>query len=180
MLIFQVFDKGVLDDAEGRQIDFRNTIIILTSNTASSTVMQACLNKTAAEMPKPEQLNEMIRPQLMKQFKPAFLGRLKVVPYYPISDDVLARIIRLKLDRIAARVAANHQAGFAYDGKLVDAVLARCTEVDSGARNVDHILNGTLLPEIAEAVLTRMADGQTLARIQVSASKSGDFKYSVV
>jgi type VI secretion system protein VasG len=178
-LFFQVFDKGVMDDAEGREIDFRNCIVILTSNVGSSQIMQACLNKAAEELPAADELAEALRPVLYKHFKPAFLGRLKVVPYYPISDEVLAKIIRLKLDRIAARVAANHQAGFAYDGKLVDAVLARCTEVDSGARNVDHILNGTLLPEIAEAVLTRMADGQALARIQVSASKSGDFKYSV-
>ncbi len=96
---------------------------------------------------------------LYKQFKPAFLGRMKVVPYYPISDEVLEKIIHLKLDRIAKRVAANHQARFDFDAKLVDAVLARCTEVDSGARNVDHILTGTLLPEIAEQVLGRMAEG---------------------
>jgi len=178
-LFFQVFDKGVLDDAEGRQIDFRNTIIILTSNTASSTMMQACLNKPAAEMPKPEQLAELIRPQLMKQFKPAFLGRLAVVPFYPINDEVLANIIRLKLNRIARRVQDNHQASFEYDDALVNAVLARCTEVDSGARNVDTILNGTLLPEIADTVLARMAEGGAIARIKVGATKAGRFKYTI-
>ncbi|MFC5512730.1 type VI secretion system ATPase TssH [Massilia jejuensis] len=178
-LFFQVFDKGVLDDAEGRQIDFRNTIIILTSNTASSTMMGACLNKTAAEMPKPEQLLEMIRPQLMKQFKPAFLGRLATVPFYPIGDEVLANIIRLKLDRIGQRVRDNHHASFEYDEALVDAVLSRCTEVDSGARNVDTILNGTLLPEIADSLLARMAEGGTLARIRVGATKAGKFKYAI-
>ena len=113
------------------------------------------------------------------KFKPAFLGRLKVVPYYAIGDSVLEQIIRLKLDRIAARVAVNHKAVFDYDDKLVEAVLARCTEVDTGARNVDHILNGTLLPEIAENVLTRMAEGGAIERIKVSAAKSGDFKYVV-
>ena len=179
MLIFQVFDKGVLDDAEGRQIDFRNTIIILTSNTASSTMMSACLNKSAAEMPKPEQLAELIRPQLMKQFKPAFLGRLTTVPFYPIGDEVLVNIIRLKLNRIAKRVRDNHQAVFEYDDALVNAVLARCTEVDSGARNVDTILNGTLLPEIADTVLARMAEGGAIARIKVSATKAGRFKYTI-
>ncbi|MBI5256099.1 MAG: type VI secretion system ATPase TssH [Burkholderiales bacterium] len=178
-LFFQVFDKGVMDDAEGREIDFRNCVIILTSNVGSAQIMQACLNKPEAELPEADALADALRPVLCKHFKPAFLGRLKVVPFYPIADEVLAQIIRLKLDRIASRVAANHKAGFDYDSKLVEAVLARCTEVDSGARNVDHILNGTLLPEIAEAVLTRMADGRALARIQVSASKSGDFKYSV-
>ncbi|THC42538.1 type VI secretion system ATPase TssH [Massilia sp. Mn16-1_5] len=178
-LFFQVFDKGVLDDAEGRQIDFRNTIIILTSNTASSTMMQACLNKTPAEMPKPEQLLDAIRPQLMKQFKPAFLGRLCTVPFYPIADEVLANIIRLKLNRIGQRVRDNHGATFEYDEALVNAVLARCTEVDSGARNVDMILNGTLLPEIADSVLAKMAEGGAIARIKVGATKAGKFKYAI-
>jgi type VI secretion system protein VasG len=178
-LFFQVFDKGVLDDAEGRQIDFRNTIIILTSNTASSTMMQACLNKSPAELPKPDQLNEMIRPQLMKQFKPAFLGRLATVPFYPIADEVLANIIRLKLNRIGQRVRDNHGATFEYDEALVNAVLSRCTEVDSGARNVDTILNGTLLPEIADSVLAKMAEGGAIARIKVGATKAGKFKYAI-
>ena len=178
-LFFQVFDKGVLDDAEGREIDFRNTVIILTSNVGSSQIMQACLNKPAAELPEADALAEALRPVLYKSFKPAFLGRLKVVPYYPISDEVLERIIRLKLDRIAGRVAGNHSAEFKYDDKLVEAVLARCTEVDTGARNVDHILNGTLLPEVAEQVLARMADGAALERIKVTAAKNGDFRYAV-
>lgn len=178
-LFFQVFDKGVLDDAEGRQIDFRNTIIILTSNTASSTMMGACLNKTASELPRPDALLDMIRPQLMKQFKPAFLGRLTTVPFYPIGDEVLANIIRLKLNRIGQRVHDNHSATFEYDDALVNAVLARCTEVDSGARNVDTILNGTLLPEIANTVLARMAEGGGIARIRVGATKAGKFKYTI-
>ena len=178
-LFFQVFDKGVMDDAEGREIDFRNCLIILTSNIGSSQIMQACLNKPPEEIPDAQALGETLRPVLFKTFKPAFLGRLKVVPYYAITDDVLEKIIRLKLDRIADRVATNHRARFEYDDKLVDAVLARCTEVDTGARNVDHILNGTLLPEIAEQVLGRMAGGNAIERIKVSAGKNGDFKYSV-
>jgi type VI secretion system protein VasG len=178
-LFFQVFDKGVMDDAEGREIDFRNTIIILTSNIGSSTMMQACLNLPVADLPSPEELEEKIRPQLMKVFKPAFLGRMKVIPYYPIADEVLVRIIRLKLDKIARRIAANHKAEFSYDEALVEAVLARCTEVDSGARNVDNILNGTLLPEIAESVLAKMAEGATIAKIKVGANKQGQFKYTI-
>jgi type VI secretion system protein VasG len=178
-LFFQVFDKGVMDDAEGRQIDFRNTIIILTSNVASSQIMQACLNKAASDVPAPDQLSELVRPYLMKQFKPAFLGRLTVVPFYPINDDVLANIIRLKLERIRQRVAANHQAEFQYDDALVGAILSRCTEVDSGARNVDTILNGTLLPEIADSVLAKMAEGGAIARIKVGATKAGKFKYAI-
>jgi type VI secretion system protein VasG len=173
----------VLDDAEGREIDFRNCLIILTSNVGSAQIMQACRNgnvgKPASEYPPSDELAETLRPVLFKSFKPAFLGRMKVVPYYAIGDDALERIIRLKLDRIAVRVLANHQAKFEYDTKLVEAVLARCTEVDSGARNVDHILNGTLLPEIALQVLQRMAGNQAIARIKASAAKSGDFKYTV-
>ncbi len=178
-LFFQVFDKGVMDDAEGREIDFRNTIIILTSNVASAAMMQACLNKEPQDMPSPEELEQTIRPHLMKVFKPAFLGRMKVVPYYPIADDVLVKIIELKLQKIARRIKENHKAELTWDEALVEAVLARCTEVDSGARNVDNILNGSLLPEIAEAVLAKMAEGATIAKIKVGADKKGQFKYAI-
>ncbi|MFM0732027.1 type VI secretion system ATPase TssH [Paraburkholderia sediminicola] len=179
-MFFQVFDKGTMDDAEGREIDFRNTLIILTSNVGSQAVMQACLNKAAEELPDPDELAETLRPQLYKTFKPAFLGRMKVVPYYPITDDVLAEIIDLKLERIRRRIESNHKAVFEWDESLVDAVLARCTEVDSGARNVDHILNGTLLPEVAQQVLERIANGTAIERIAVRASEAGEFEYTVV
>lgn len=178
-MFFQVFDKGEMDDAEGRPIDFRNTIIILTSNVGSSNIMQACLNKAAEELPDADALAEQLRPTLYKAFKPAFLGRMKVVPYSPISDDVLAEIITLKLGRIRDRVAVNHKATFQWDNALVESVLARCTEVDAGARAVDHILNGTLLPEIAESVLTRMAEGGSVEKIKVGVGKSGEFKYRI-
>ncbi|ATG21847.1 type VI secretion system ATPase TssH [Ralstonia pickettii] len=178
-MFFQVFDKGEMDDAEGRPIDFRNTIIILTSNVGSQAIMQACLNKPAEELPDTDALAELLRPTLYKAFKPAFLGRMKVVPYYPISDDVLAEIITLKLGRIRDRVAINHKATFQWDNALVESVLARCTEVDAGARAVDHILNGTLLPQIAESVLTRMAEGGSVEKIKVGVGKNGEFKYRI-
>ena len=178
-LFFQVFDKGVMDDAEGREIDFRNSLIILTSNVGSAALMQACVNKPAAELPGWEALAELIRPQLFKAFKPAFLGRMKVVPFYPLADEILLKIIGLKLDRIRARILENHKAEFSVAKSLPEAVLARCTEVDSGARNVDHILNGTLLPEIAGVVLSRMASGEAIKRIKVSASKHGEFRYDI-
>ncbi|WP_213957029.1 type VI secretion system ATPase TssH [Variovorax sp. dw_954] len=178
-MFFQAFDKGMMDDAEGREIDFRNTLIILTSNIGSPQIMQACLNKSGDELPAPDVLAEALRPALMKSFKPAFLGRLKVAPFYPITDEVLVQIIELKLGRIRDRIAVNHKAVFEWDASLVDAVLARCTEVDSGARNVDHILNGTLLPEIAEAVLARMADEAQIGKIKVGSAKNGDFKYRI-
>ncbi|MFD0739825.1 type VI secretion system ATPase TssH [Lysobacter koreensis] len=178
-MFFQVFDKGAMDDAEGREIDFRNTLIILTSNIGSAQIMQAALNKPAAQIPKADELADALRPVLMKSFKPAFLGRTKVVPYYPIADETLVRIIELKLGLIRDRIQANHKATFEWDASLVEGVLARCTEVDSGARNVDHILNGTLLPEIAESVLARMAEGDAIARIKVGAAKNGAFKYKI-
>lgn len=178
-LFFQVFDKGFMDDAQGQEIDFRNTLIILTSNTASSAIMQACLGDGQPVRPEPAELLQAINPILYRQFKPAFLGRLAVVPFYPIDDDSLARIISLKLQRIADRFAQNHQATLEWDDSLVDAIYARCTEVDSGARNVDNILNGSLLPEIAGHVLSRMAQGQPLTRVRVAALKSGQFRYRV-
>lgn len=178
-MFFQVFDKGVMDDAEGREIDFKNTVIILTSNVGSQTIMQACLNKEADELPDPEALSEAIRPQLYKAFKPAFLGRMKVIPYYPLPDQILADIINLKLGRIRKRVEANHKATFSYTDDVVEAVLARCTEVDSGARNVDHILNGTMLPEIAETVLARMAEGKPVKSVKISVTKGSNFSYRI-
>jgi len=188
-MFFQVFDKGRMDDAEGREIDFRNTLIILTSNAGSQQIMQACfvhdedaggaVMKAPEAMPDAETLAEGLRGVLYKTFKPAFVGRTKVVPYYPLHDDVLAEVVRLKLDRIAARVQAQHQADFTYDDALIDTVLARCTEVDTGARAVDHILNGALLPAVADHVLARMAQGARLERIAVSTDAQGDFTFQV-
>jgi type VI secretion system protein VasG len=188
-MFFQVFDKGLMDDAEGREIDFRNTVIILTSNAGSQGIMQACFRhdeaaggsvmKSADELPGADELAEALRPTLYKTFKPAFIGRTKVVPYFPLGDDVLVSVITLKLDRIAARVMSNHHAVLEYDDALVETVLSRCTEVDTGARAVDHILNGSLLPEVADSVLARMADGQALSKIKVSAGKDGQFKFKV-
>ncbi|HJV50510.1 MAG TPA: type VI secretion system ATPase TssH [Noviherbaspirillum sp.] len=178
-LFFQVFDKGVLEDAEGREVDFRNTIIILTSNVGSQAIMQSCLNKAAGELPDMDGLTEAIRPQLYKAFKPAFLGRMKIVPYFPLPDDILADIIRLKLERIRRRIERNHKAGFAYNEEVVEAVLARCTEVDSGARNVDHILNGSMLPRIAESVLARMAEGKAIKSVRVAVNKDSEFSYRI-
>jgi type VI secretion system protein VasG len=188
-MFFQVFDKGLMDDAEGREIDFRNTVIILTSNAGSQGIMQACFRhdeaaggtvmKPVAELPDADELAEVLRPTLYKTFKPAFIGRTKVVPYYPLSDEVLIQVIKLKLSRIAARVMANHQAVLDYDDALVETVLSRCTEVDTGARAVDHILNGSLLPRVADSVLARMAEGQAISRIKVGVGKDGQFKFRV-
>lgn len=174
-LFYQVFDKGVMEDAEGREIDFRNCLIIATSNLGSAAVMQACLNQTAPPM---AQLEQLLLPQLVRHFKPAFIGRLKVVPFYPITDAVLAQIIALKLAQIACRLQEQHGAEFSYEAAVIEAVLQRCSEVDAGARNVDHILNGTLLPEIAGAILQRMSESVAIERVRVGVNRQGQFKYT--
>lgn len=176
-LFFQVFDKGRMDDAEGREIDFKNTVIILTSNVGTSTIMDKCLD--VETLPEAAQLAEILRPELQHNFKPAFLGRLAVIPYYPIRDDIMQKIITLKLEKIKRRVMENHSAVFNYDESLIKVIASRCTEVDSGARNVDYILTGTLLPEISESVLAKMAEGKAINQIQVSVDAQGAFSYNI-
>ncbi len=176
-LFFQVFDKGMMDDAEGREIDFKNTVIILTSNVGTATIMDQCLD--AEVIPDAAELAEILRPELQRAFKPAFLGRLAVIPYYPIRDEIMHKIISLKLGKIQRRILENHRAEFSYDESLVKAVCSRCTEVDSGARNVDYILTGTLLPEISQSVLAKMAEGEAINQIQVTVDEQGAFLYTI-
>ena len=176
-LFYQVFDKGVLEDGEGREIDFKNTIILLTSNVATDTTMKLCADPDTR--PEPEALTEAIRPELLKVFKPALLGRMVVVPYYPIADDVMREIIRLQLDRIRKRLAQNHGAEFSYDQAVIAEVANRCREVESGARNVDHILTRTLLPEMSGEFLSRMGAGQSIVSVNVRVSEAGQFEYAV-
>lgn len=174
-LFFQVFDKGVLDDGEGREINFRNTVIILTSNTGTDRIMQWCLN--AQPQPTPEDIVEGLRDELNQVFKPAFLGRLTIVPYYPVKDAILERIVALKLERIRQRFERNHQAVLSYDEALVKAIASRCTEVDSGARNIDNILSKTLMPELAQRVLERMAQDKPIQSLNIELGSDGDFAY---
>jgi type VI secretion system protein VasG len=176
-IFFQVFDKGVMEDGEGREIDFKNTIILLTSNVGTDTIMREC--RATDGNPDPEDLVKTLRPDLQSAFQPAFLGRLSVVPYYPIKDDVLRRIVELKLNKVKARVRENHGAQFSYSDRLVEEISRRCTEVDSGARNIDYILTGSVLPQIAEEVLTRMGEGAGFSEIAVDVSESGTFNFSL-
>ncbi|RMF87550.1 MAG: AAA family ATPase, partial [Nitrospinota bacterium] len=176
-LFYQVFDKGVLEDAEGREIDFKNTVILMTSNVGTETIMKLCADPETR--PEPEALVEALRPDLLQVFKPAFLGRLIVVPYYPITDDVMRKIIELQLGRIRDRLQESHRAQFTYDEALVTEIARRCTEVESGARNVDHILTRTLLPEISREFLARMAAGETISRVHVSVGEDGGFCYQI-
>jgi type VI secretion system protein VasG len=176
-LFYQVFDKGMLEDAEGREIDFKNTVILLTSNTGTDTIMKLC--RDPETMPTPEGMVEAIRPDLLKVFKPALLGRMIVVPFYPISDEVMRLIIKLQLGRIGRRLMENHNAEFSYDDQVITEIAGRCTEVESGARNVDHILTRTLLPEMSSEFLSRMAVGQAISRVHVSVGDGGQFKYEI-
>ncbi len=176
-LFFQVFDKGVLEDGEGREIDFKNTVILLTSNVGTDTVMKLCADPDTR--PDPPELADALRPDLLKVFPPALLGRLIVVPYYPIGDDVMKQIVRLQLDRIVKRMRQNHRAEMTYSEALVENVASRCKEVDSGARNVDHILTRSLLPELSESFLTRMAEGQAIQKVSVGVDDSGAFIYEI-
>jgi type VI secretion system protein VasG len=177
-LFFQVFDKGTLEDGEGREVDFKHTVILLTSNAGTDTVMSLCADPLTA--PGHTALAEALRPDLLKVFKPAFLGRLITVPYFPIDDNVMKQIIRLQLERIVRRMKENHKAALTYSDGLVDAIAGRCTEVESGARNVDHILTRSLLPEISQEFLARMASGQGVSRVHVSTDDLGSFRYEVV
>ncbi|OOG55634.1 type VI secretion system ATPase TssH [Rhodanobacter sp. C03] len=176
-LFFQVFDKGVMEDGEGREIDFKNTIIILTSNAGTELIMEACAGD--GEVPTVEALNDILRSELQDHFKPAFIGRTTVIPFYPLRDVNMKKIVRLKLNKIVKRIAANHGARFSYDEHLVDTIAARCTEVDSGARNIDNILSGSLLPEVAGEVLERMSRSEPVQEINASVGEDGRFEYSV-
>ena len=176
-LFYQVFDKGTLEDGEGRIIDFKNTVIILTSNVATETVMKIC--EWGAKRVDPSEIVAAIWEQLKDAFKPAFLGRLVTIPYYPIADKILEKIVKLKLNKIVDRVLQNHKAQLIYDDKLIKTIAKRCTEVDSGARNIDMILTGNLLPAISESVLTHMAKGKAIKKIEISVNKQEDFDYKI-
>jgi len=176
-LFFQVFDKGVLEDGEGREIDFKNCIIILTSNVGTDTIMKLCADPDTT--PSPEGLVEAIKPELNKAFKPALLGRMVTVPFYPISDQIMRLIIKLQLGKIAKRIKDNHGAQFSYDDAVIDTVAKRCTDVDSGARNVYNILTGTLLPEMSGEVLARMASGRGITSVHVGVSADEKFVYDI-
>ncbi len=177
-LFFQVFDKGVLEDGEGREIDFKNCIILLTSNVGTDTIMKLCADPDTK--PEPAGLVDAVKPELNKAFKPALLGRMVTVPYYPISDDILRLIIKLQLGKIKQRIADNHGAAFTYDDAVIETVAKRCTDVDSGARNVYNILTGTLLPEMSGEVLSRMASGERISSVHVDVDGGEKFLYKVV
>ena len=174
-IFYQVFDKGTLRDGEGRDVDFKNTVILMTSNAGTDLIMKLCADPETS--PGPAALAEALHPELLKTFKPAFLGRVALVPYFPLPDGVMRKIVELQLGRIRQRIQENHRAEFQYDPELVAGIAGRCTEVESGARNVDHILTRTLLPELSAEFLARMADERPVTRVAVSLAPDGSFQY---
>jgi type VI secretion system protein VasG len=175
-LFYQVFDKGKMEDGEGREIDFKNTIIILTTNACTNTLTK--LTADPETMPSAEGLVKALKPELNKIFKPAFLGRLVVIPFFPLRDETMKQIVVLKLGKIQGRIRENHKIELTYDPSMVDEVARRCTEVESGARNVDNILTNTLLPDISRRLLSRMAERGRLESIRVGVGPDGNFQYT--
>jgi len=173
-LFYQVFDKGMLSDGEGREVDFKDTVLFLTSNLATDLIMQSVADGTKPPM---DDLVALIRPALSKHFKPALLARMTIIPFYPIGPDALKEIARLKLGQLEKRLKENHRMGMEIDPKVIDAIAERCTEVETGARNVDHIISGTLLPKISSEILQQMSTGSMPDKIIVKLDDKGDFAF---
>ena len=175
-LFFQVFDKGRMEDGEGREIDFKNTIIILTTNAGTDTIMK--LTADPETMPSYQGLTQALKPELDQTFKPAFLGRTVIIPYFPVRDEALRTIIHLKLGKIQRRIHEVHRIRLDVTEEVVDAIAARCTEVESGARNIDNILTNTLLPALSDLILKTMVEGSRPSRVEVGLDEDGGFTYS--
>ena len=173
-IFFQVFDKGWMEDAEGRFIDFKNTIILLTSNAGTDLIMNLC--KDPELMPDADEIAKALRTPLLKIFPAALLGRLVTIPYYPISDEMLRAIIKLQLNRIEKRIKANHRIPFGYDDTVVQLIADRCNELESGARVVDSILTNTVLPTISQQFLTKMMTGEAISAVNIGV-QNGEFSY---
>jgi type VI secretion system protein VasG len=174
-VFYQVFDKGMLRDGEGRDIDFKNTLIIMTSNAGTTAI-----EKLAADpetMPDADGLTEALRPELLETFKPAFLGRCTLVPYMPLDGETLRQIAQLQLDRLGKRIDDTYGAAFDYDSALVDTIVERCRQSETGARNVEHIINRSILPKLSGALLQAMGDGEAVRRVQLGLDDNGDVNY---
>ncbi len=176
-VFYSVFDKGNMKDGEGRDIDFKNTVIIMTSNAGTDLITKLFADPDTA--PDAAGLAEALRPELAKVFKPAFLGRLTLVPYFPLSDSVIRQIVVMQLEKIRARVRDTYRATIDWAPELVEAIAARCTESSSGARNVENILTRTLLPDLSAEILARLADGETIQNVQVGLKPDGLFFFAI-
>jgi len=173
-IFFQVFDKGWMEDGEGRVIDFKNTLIILTTNVGTDLIMSMC--KDPELMPSPDAIAKALREPLLKVFPPALLGRLVAIPYFPLNDEMITAISQIQLRKIARRVEANHGVPFSYDDDVIGLIAQRCTDVDSGGRMIDAILTNTVLPAVSGEILMRMMEGQPFSRVHVGV-KDSEFAY---
>ena len=176
-IFYQMFDKGTIKDGEGRDIDFKNTIIIMTSNAGEETIRHIC--EQEEEIPEYEDLLEMFRPALLKHFRPAFLGRTQVIPYYPLDDEILIKICELNMKKIGNRVKDNYGAEFSYDQDVPLHIVARSQEVDTGARNIENIINKTLLPSLATECLGRISENLEINKIHINVDDKGEFSYKI-
>jgi type VI secretion system protein VasG len=174
-LFFRVFDEGVLDDSNGVQVDFRNTVMILTTNAGTDAVMQMC--EEGNVRPAIEDMVETLQAPLEEKFSPAFLGRTQIVPFYPLGEDVLRQIIALQLNRIVSRMAENRKIDLSYDDDVIELVASRCVNAEAGGRAIDNILNKTVLPKISRELLQRTAAEQSVSSIAISVN-GGAFDYS--
>ena len=176
-IFYNLFDKGTIKDGEGRDIDFRNTVIIMTSNAGEEHIRAICA--AGEELPEPDVLLDNFRPQLLNYFKPAFLGRSTVIPYYPLSDENLLKICKINMSRIEKRVRAHYDANFSYDDDVMLHIVARSQEVDTGARNIENILTRTMLPMLASECLAKLANDESINDIHVGVTDDGGFTYSI-
>jgi type VI secretion system protein VasG len=173
-IFFQVFDKGWMEDGEGRVIDFKNTLIILTTNAGTDLIMSLC--KDPELMPDPEGIAKALREPLLKIFPPALLGRLVVIPFYPLNDEMIRAISEIQLGRIRQRVEEHHKVPFNYSEDVIQLIASRCTDLDSGGRMIDSILTNTVLPTISSEILTRMVEGKAINQVSVSV-ENDEFAY---
>lgn len=174
-LFFQVFDKGWMEDGEGRLIDFKNTLILLTTNAGTDLIMSLCQDPELR--PEPDAIAKELRDPLLKVFPPALLGRLVAIPYYPLNDDMLGKIVVLQLNRIKKRIYENHKIEFNYDEDVIKLIVSRCTETDSGGRMIDAILTNSMLPAMSQEILLRSINGEEIKSLELAVTEE-DFKYS--
>jgi type VI secretion system protein VasG len=174
-IFFQVFDKGVMEDGEGRLIDFKNTLILLTTNVGSDLIMGMC--KDPELLPEADGIAKALRPELLKVFPAALLGRMVTIPFFPLSDEMLHQIIQLQLGRIQKRIAQTHRLPFSYSTDVLKLVASRCTELESGGRMIDAILTNTVLPRISSEILTRLMDGRAPSKVEIGVA-DGEFTYA--
>ncbi len=174
-LFFQVFDKGWMEDGQGTRVDFKNTIILLTSNAGSDVLMHLC--EDGRKRPADAELQQALRPALLQVFPAALLGRMVTIPYYPLSDEVLGGIVRLQLDRVGRRVREQYGVPFTYDQAVVNLISSRCTEVESGGRMIDAVLTNALLPQMSRELLRRHLDGAPAKKAEITA-RDAEFAFS--